>query len=40
MAQQHNDNIPYYEIFSIREYVKEGEQNPPGCVSVLASKTG
>lgn len=25
MAQQHNDNIPYYEIFSIREYVKEGE---------------
>ena len=25
MAQQHNDNIPYYEIFSIREYVREGE---------------
>lgn len=25
MAQQHDDKIPYYEIFSIREYVKEGE---------------
>ena len=25
MAQQHNDNIPYYEIFSIREYIREGE---------------
>ena len=25
MAQQRNDNIPYYEIFSIREYVRKGE---------------
>ena len=40
MAQQHNDNIPYYEIFSIREYVKEGETKSSWLRIGAGFKTG